>query len=93
VGDHHDGYALAADATDQSGHRRLVGKVETVERLIEKEEFGLADEGLRDEEALLFAPGDLSDRALGVTVSADEGDDFGDALVDLAPAAAPSGKR
>ena len=56
VRDEQDGDALGpADAADQLRDRLLVVQVEAVERLVEKQHPGAADESLGDEDPLLLA--------------------------------------
>ena len=80
VGDeqHRDALALA-DAADELGDGLLVVEVEAVQRLVEHQHAGPADQGLGEEDALLLAPGQLADRAVLVGRRADELDDLGDA--------------
>ena len=49
----------AADVTHQCADPRLVGHVEAVERLVEEQQFGVADQRLRDQQPLLLAAGAL----------------------------------
>src|SRR5262249_43593106 len=80
VGDDHDrNAALVADAGEQAGNSALVGEVETVERFVEEEKLRLAHEGLRDEQSLLLAARECSDRPLRIRRRTDELDRFVDA--------------
>ena len=47
---------------DQRGDRALVGQVQAVERLVEQQQPGLADQRLGDQQPLLLAAGERADR-------------------------------
>src|ERR1700690_814062 len=64
VGDEQDGDALhGTHALHEGRDGGLVGEVEAVERFIEDQHRGPAHERLGDEQALLLAAGQLTDRA------------------------------
>ena len=53
---------LLADPAHERGDRGLVRQVEAVERLVEQQQLGPADERLRDQQPLLLAARELADR-------------------------------
>src|SRR5439155_10404599 len=83
---------LLADPADKRRDRGLVGKVETVERLVEQEQLRSTDERLCDQQPLLLAAGELTDRPARVARGVDELERFGDASR-LLRAARESGER
>ena len=64
----------AADVADQRADPGLAGHVQAVERLVEDEQLGAADQGLGDQQPLLLAAGALPDRAPRVAAGPDEVD-------------------
>src|SRR4029077_16001557 len=56
----------ARDLTDELDDDALVAHVQLGERLAEQKEARTADQRLRQEEALLLAPGEAAERAIGV---------------------------
>ena len=73
MGDEQHRHALlAADALHERRDTGLVRQIEAVERLVEHQQLGPADERLCDQQPLLLAAGEAADRALGVVRRADE---------------------
>ena len=54
---------LLADAVEKSRRRGLIWQVKAIQRLVQNEKRWIADERLGDQEPLLLAAGDFSDRA------------------------------
>ena len=68
-----------------AGHRRLVGEVEAVQRLVEDEQLRAAHERGGDEQPLLLAARELADGAVRVGGGADQRDHLVDPPALLAP--------
>jgi hypothetical protein len=79
VGDEQDGHLLLlADASHERSDGSLIGEIEAVERLVEQQQTGAADERLGDQQALLLAAGELADGLVRVARGIDELDHLGD---------------
>ena len=86
---HHRNSFAAAYRLDEGTDRGLAGDVEAVEGFIEQQQLGAADQGLRDEQALLFTAGALSYGTVGVGLRPDEVDDLPHPLARYARAVRP----
>ena len=65
MGDHQHAAAVAfAQRADQPVQRRLAGDIHTLHRLVEHQQFGLAQQGARQQYALQLAAGDLLQRVV-----------------------------